>query len=145
MKHEIRKRETRQLAAVYAALQGADSHPTADEIYRRVRKKLPRISLGTVYRNLQRLVAEGKVRLLLLEERVARYDPMVTEHDHFVCQRCGRVKDILLERERQVNLAPLLEAGVTVTALSLTIHGLCERCGKKQRPVSSTAGVGSVS
>lgn len=130
MKSEVRKRETRQLAAVYAALQGGGSHPTADEIYRRVRKKLPRISLGTVYRNLQRLVAEGKIRMLLLGERVARYDPMLTEHDHFVCQRCGRVEDVLLERERQVNLTPLLEAGMTVAALSLTIHGLCERCGK---------------
>jgi len=51
----IQKRATQQLATVYKALQGDHSHPSADEIYQRVRQTLPRISLGTVYRNLQRL------------------------------------------------------------------------------------------
>ena len=127
------KRATRQLAAVYESLQDDHSHPSADEIYRRVRSTLPRISLGTVYRNLQRLVAEGKIRLFLLGERVARYDPMVAEHDHFICQQCGRVEDVLLERDRRVNLDPLRNKGFTVTAHSLAIHGLCQKCGLKQR------------
>jgi Fur family peroxide stress response transcriptional regulator len=129
----MHKRTTRQLAAVYETVQGDHSHPSADEIYRRVRRTLPRISLGTVYRNLQRLVAEGKIRLFLLGERVARYDPMVAEHDHFICQQCGRVEDLLLERDRRVNLAPLRDKGFTVTAHSLAIHGLCQKCGLKQR------------
>jgi Fe2+ or Zn2+ uptake regulation protein len=141
MRGEIRKRATRQLAAVYEALQGDHSHPRADEIYRRVREKLPRISLGTVYRNLQRLVEEGKIRMFLLGERVARYDPMVEEHDHFICQRCGRVEDVLLERDRRVNLAPLMAEGFTVTAHSLAIHGLCQRCGQKRRRVKKARGV----
>lgn len=142
MGSEIRRRATRQLAAVYEALQEDHSHPSADEIYRRVRKKLPRISLGTVYRNLQRLVTEGKIRMFLLGKRVARYDPMIEEHDHFICQRCGRVEDVLLERDRQVNLTPLLAEGVTVTALSLTIQGLCQRCGHKRRAVRKAPIVG---
>ena len=130
MASEIHKRATRQLATVYRALQGDHSHPSADEVYQRVRRTLPRISLGTVYRNLQRLVAEGKIRMFLLGERVARYDPMVAEHDHFICQQCGRIEDILLERNRQVNLAPLVNKGFTVTAHSLAIHGLCQKCGR---------------
>jgi len=130
MVSEVHKRATRQLATVYEALQGDHSHPSADEIYQRVRRTLPRISLGTVYRNLQRLVAEGKIRMFLLGERVARYDPMIVEHDHFICQRCGQVEDILLERNRQVNLAPLLNRGFTITAHSLAIHGLCQKCGR---------------
>ncbi|MBI3795908.1 MAG: transcriptional repressor [Deltaproteobacteria bacterium] len=130
MVSEVNKRATRQLAAVYQALQGDHSHPSADEVYQRVRRTLPRISLGTVYRNLQRLVTEGKIRMFLLGERIARYDPMVAEHDHFICQRCGRVEDVLLERNRQVNLAPLVNQGFTVTAHSLAIHGLCQKCGR---------------
>jgi Fur family ferric uptake transcriptional regulator len=145
MRSEVRKRATRQLAAVYEALQEDRSHPSAGEIYRRVRKKLPRISLGTVYRNLQRLVAEGKIRMFLLGERVARYDPMIEEHDHFICQRCGHIEDVLLKRQRQVNLAPLLAEGITVTALTLTIQGLCQRCGQKRRPVRKTSIVGEMS
>jgi Fe2+ or Zn2+ uptake regulation protein len=138
MVSEIQKRATRQLAAVYQALQGDHSHPSADEVYQRVRRTLPRISLGTVYRNLQRLVAEGKIRMFLLGERLARYDPMIVEHDHFICQQCGRVEDILLERNRQVDLAPLRDKGFTITAHSLAIHGLCQKCGRA-RPKRSAA------
>ncbi len=133
MIRDVRKRATRQLATVYDALQGDHSHPNADEIYHRVRKKLPHISLGTVYRNLQRLVEEGKIRVFLLGERVARYDPIIEEHDHFICQQCGRVEDVLLERDRRVNLAPLLKEGFAITTHSLAIHGLCRHCGQKQK------------
>jgi Fur family peroxide stress response transcriptional regulator len=100
MRRATHKRATRQLEAVFQALQGDSSHPFADEVYRRVRQKLPRISLATVYRNLQRLVEDGKIRTVLLGERVARYDPETSDHDHFICQSCGRVIDLFLERVR---------------------------------------------
>jgi len=134
----VNKRATRQLAAVYAALREDHSHPNADEIYQRVRQTLPRISLGTVYRNLQRLVEEGKIRMFLLGERTARYDPRITEHDHFICQQCGGVEDVLLERDRRVNLTPLMNRGFTVTTHSLAIHGLCQKCSKGQREKART-------
>jgi Fe2+ or Zn2+ uptake regulation protein len=127
---EINKRTTKQLAAVYNVVRRSHSHPSADEIYVRVRKTLPRISLGTVYRNLQRLGAEGKIRMLLLQERVARYDAVLTEHDHFICQQCGGIEDIKLERDRQVNFLPLRDDGFTVVSHSLAIYGLCQKCGK---------------
>src|SRR5713101_9124221 len=127
----IQKRATQQLATVYKALQGDHSHPSAGEIYQRVRQTLPRISLGTVYRDLQRLVEERKIRMLLLGERVARYDPVLAAHDHFICQQCGRVEDVLLERDRRMTLAPLMDEGFTVTAHSISIHGFCQSCGRK--------------
>jgi Fur family transcriptional regulator, ferric uptake regulator len=69
MRPAARKRKTRQLDEEFKALQGDDTHPFAHEIYRRVHKKLPRISLATVYRNLHSLVEEGKIRTLLLVNR----------------------------------------------------------------------------
>lgn len=131
MAHPVQKRMTRQLAAVYEALQADPTHPSADEIYQRVRQTLPQISLGTVYRNLQRLVEEGRIHSLLVGERIARYDSMLAEHDHFICSQCGDVVDVLLDRDRHVNLAPLLEQGFTVTMQSLSIHGLCQQCAQK--------------
>ncbi len=62
MRRITHQRATRQLEAVFEALQGDHTHPFADEVYQRVRQTLPRISLATVYRNLQRLVEEGKIR-----------------------------------------------------------------------------------
>src|SRR5260370_5082092 len=107
MRRAARKRRTRQLEQVFAALQGDHSHPFAHEIYRRVHKKLPRISLATVYRNLHSLVEEGKIRTLLLDGQAARYDPETSEHDHFFCEGCGRVVDLFLRRRaRTGNPAP---------------------------------------
>lgn len=131
MAHQVQKRMTRQLVAVYEALQADPTHPSAEEIYQRVRQTLPLISLGTVYRNLQRLVEEGRIHLLLVGERIARYDSMLTEHDHFICLQCGGVVDVLLERGRQVNLTPLVEQGFTVATHSLSVHGLCPQCAQK--------------
>jgi Fur family ferric uptake transcriptional regulator len=131
MVKEMQKRSTRQLAAVYEALLNDHSHPSADEIFMRVRKTLPRISLGTVYRNLQRLVEEGKIRMLFSGGRMTRFDPMVAEHDHFICWQCSRVIDVVVESDRQANLAPLVEQGFTIATQSLSIHGLCQQCSQR--------------
>jgi Fe2+ or Zn2+ uptake regulation protein len=108
-----------------------------------VRKKLPRISLATVYRNLQRLVEDGKVRTVLLDERIVRYDPEVSDHDHFICETCGGISDIFLERDRRVDLTPLAQAGFIVTSLNLTVYGVCHVCSEhamtpRQQHFSST-------
>ena len=134
MRRATQKRATRQLEAVFQALHGDPTHPFADEIYRRVRKKLPRISLATVYRNLQRLVEDGKIRTVLLGERVARYDPETSDHDHFICERCGRVIDLFLERDRQVDLRPLTNDGYIVTTHNLTVYGICQICVAGSEP-----------
>ena len=132
MARDIQKRTTWQLTAVYEALQGDHSHPSAEEIHQRMRKISPNVSLGTIYRNLQRLTEEGKIRTVRLGERSARYDPTLEDHDHFICQRCGRVDDVWLKRDRQVNLAPLVAQGFTIIGQSLAVHGLCQQCGQKR-------------
>jgi Fe2+ or Zn2+ uptake regulation protein len=138
MRRATHKRATRQLEAVFQAVRGDHTHPFADEIYRRVRKKLPRISLATVYRNLQRLVDDGKIRTVLLGERVARYDPETGDHDHFICECCGRVIDIFLERDRQVDLTPLVSDGYMVTTHTLTVYGTCQVCAAPGGPAESS-------
>jgi len=142
MRRDTQKRATRQLEAVFHALQGDPTHPFADEIYHRVRKKLPRISLATVYRNLQRLVEDGKIRTVLLGGRVARYDPETCDHDHFICECCGRVQDLFLERDRQVDLTPLTSEGYFVTTHNLTVYGLCQACVPRH-DTSTSAGMTS--
>jgi Fe2+ or Zn2+ uptake regulation protein len=128
-----RKRTTRQLEQVFKALQGDHSHPFAHEIYRRVHKRLPRISLATVYRNLHSLVEEGKIRTLLLDEQGTRFDPETSRHDHFVCERCGRVVDLFLRRARQLDLSSLARQGYVVTTHNLTVHGICQGCAARRR------------
>jgi Fur family ferric uptake transcriptional regulator len=133
MRRAVRKRTTRQLEQVFKALQHDHTHPFAHEIYRRVHRKLPRISLATVYRNLHSLVAEGKIRTLLLDEQGARFDPETSPHDHFVCARCGRVIDLFLRRARRIDLSPLAKQGYVVTTHNLTVHGMCQVCAARRR------------
>jgi len=133
MRRALRKRTTRQLEQVFKALEGDHTHPFAHEIYRRVHKRLPRISLATVYRNLHSLVEEGKIRTLLLNEQGARFDPETSRHDHFVCERCGRVVDLFLRRARQLDLSSLAKQGYVVTTHNLTVHGVCRVCAARRR------------
>src|SRR5437773_3217319 len=100
MRRAARKRRTRQLEQVFAALQGDHTHPFAHEIYRRVHKKPPRISLAPVYRNLHSLVEAGKIHTLLLGPPAAPYPPETSEHDQFACERGGRGIDLALPRAR---------------------------------------------
>src|SRR5437879_13364267 len=120
MRRAARKRRTRQLEQVFTALQGDHTHPFAHEIYRRVHKKLPRISLATVYRNLHSLVEEGKIHTLLLDQQAARYDPETSEHDHFVCERCGRVLDLFSRRARRIDPAAPPKPGSVGTKPNVT-------------------------
>jgi hypothetical protein len=82
------------------------------------------------------LVEEGKIRMLFSGGRMTRFDPMIAEHDHFICWQCDRVIDLVVESDRQANLAPLVEQGYTIATQSLSIHGLCQQCS--QQPVGKS-------
>ncbi len=120
-------RRTRQLEVIWEAVKGEMSHPTADQIYERVRKDMPHISLGTVYRNLQKLAADGKLQILTID-RTQHFDPLLEKHPHFICESCGKVYDVTLDRSDEA--APVLspETGFTVTSHQLSLYGTCEMC-----------------
>ncbi len=77
---------------VLEVVRGTDSHPTAERVHEMVRRRLPRVSLGTVYRNLRLLVAQGLVNELPGPH--ARFDGNVSDHHHFTCLGCGRIADV---------------------------------------------------
>jgi Fur family peroxide stress response transcriptional regulator len=123
----MKPRATRQLTAIYDALAASKDHPTADQVYQRVRDALPRLSLGTVYRNLDKLREQGRLRIVRLADGQARYDAMVDEHDHFVCERCGAVVD-LPRGVAAPGFDALRQEGCVVHWHSTAIHGLCAGC-----------------
>jgi len=127
------ERRTRQLAAVSEVLRAAHDHPTVDEVYRRVRRKLPRVSLGTVYRNLEKLAGRQEIRVVQLADRAARYDGMLEEHDHFLCEGCGALTDLVRKQAARPACAALRRKGYTVRKHTVTVYGLCPQCGAKHR------------
>lgn len=124
----MKERRTRQLSAVAHIVNVAHDHPSAEEVHRRVRHKLPRVSLGTVYRNLQKLAAQQQIRVVQLADRAARYDGMMEEHDHFMCEQCGTVSDLLRKHRARPAAPDLGRAGYVVRSHALTFYGLCPKC-----------------
>lgn len=124
---EKKQRNTQQLEVIWEAVRDETSHPTADQIYLKVRSRLPNISLGTVYRNLQKLVGAGRLQVLTLG-RAQHFDPLVTDHQHFICEECDQVYDILIDSRERRLLSRLPNKGFTVTSHKLAFFGRCEQC-----------------
>jgi Fe2+ or Zn2+ uptake regulation protein len=120
-------RNTKQLRITWEAVKDDKSHPTADQVYDRVRKKMPTISLGTVYRNLQKLVADKKLQVFM-RGRSQHFDPLVALHEHFICESCDRVYDVLIDSQREIKPAMLPDEGFRVTSHQLAFYGTCKHC-----------------
>ncbi len=88
------RRMTPQRAAVYAYLRSVHHHPTAEEVYLAVKRRLPRVSLATVYNALEVLVRSGLAAKLAYGDASARYDSRTDPHSHVRCVDCGRVEDL---------------------------------------------------
>ncbi len=128
----VARRRTRQSRLVYDAVAGTRAHPTAEWVYAQVRRELPRISLGTVYRNLQRLVAEGRLRAWS-RGRTTRFDADVTVHDHFTCRTCGLLLDLERSSETLGAEKRLKARGFEVEERVLEFIGLCRDCRRGRK------------
>jgi Fe2+ or Zn2+ uptake regulation protein len=129
------KRLTAPRALILDAVRATDAHPSAADVYRRVRRRLPRVSLATVYRNLRMLAAEG-----LLRERAygggLRFDGNTAAHDHFTCVRCGRIFDVppLVPRAMRARVAS--STGFEVLEHRSEFYGRCAGCRRREsRPI----------
>lgn len=128
-----RSRVTAQRQAVLDELRRVCSHPTAEELYRAVRKRIPRISLGTVYRNLQALSRAGLARKLAGDGSRMRFDGRVDEHIHVRCSRCGRVDDVEVSPVPDLSAVVTGRAGYRLTGCRLEYVGVCAGCKEDSR------------
>jgi len=125
-------RKTKQREVILEELMKLRCHPSADELYERVRKRLPRISLGTVYRNLEILSREGIIHRLELGGSQMRFDGDACEHQHIRCVRCGRIDDLpggaaLAERDARA----IRKTGYRVVEKRVEFFGICPACSNK--------------
>ena len=126
-------RMTRQRRAILESLRRLESHPTGDEVYRAARRRLPHISLGTVYRNLELLSGRGIIRKLDVAGSQRRFDAKLETHDHIRCLACGRLDDVTLKpRVSDAGISRQLP-GYQVLGHHLEVVGLCPECRTKRR------------
>ena len=126
-------RMTNQRELILQELQKSRKHLTADELYERVKKVMPRISLATVYRNLETLSEAGLIGKLEISGRQKRFDYDVSDHDHIYCVQCHRVDNIILDRDTVEAPANLSAKGYTITGFRVEVAGLCPACTKKNQ------------
>lgn len=119
--------------AILDIVQGTENHPTALEVYERVRKVRPRIGLATVYRVLHQLAELGQIKELGRDTGSCRYDAHTERHDHAICTECGALLDIPLDvRVSSEALEAAAQAvGVVLTFHEVRIYGLCATCQNK--------------
>ncbi|MBN1163970.1 MAG: transcriptional repressor [Candidatus Krumholzibacteriota bacterium] len=125
-------RRTRQREMILREIKKLRTHPSAADIYEIVRKKLPRISLGTVYRNLEDLSRAGIIRKIRDGGTRARYDGTAAGHYHLHCQRCGRLVDLEKDPSPPVRVGPGKMDGWEITGYRLEFTGICPSCLKKK-------------
>lgn len=123
-------RFTPQRREIFEVVAESGDHPTADEIFERVRRKMPALSFATVYNCLSVLVQCGLVRQVTLDRSPTRFCPNMREHCHFFCEACGEVTDIDLPSHDALDAVPLPH-GFRVSTFDLSLRGVCPKCGHK--------------
>ena len=118
------KRNTQQKEMILAALREVPCHPTAGELYERLRTRQPRISRSTVFRVLADQAAEGRILRLHLDGEADRYDAATTPHCHVRCRLCGRVADL----SWAVPALPAEAEGFLLEECAVVYRGLCPAC-----------------
>lgn len=119
---------THQRLEVYRELLEAHDHPSAETLFKRLEKRLPTLSLDTVYRTLATFEKLGLVHRLETVESQARYEALHTRHHHFVCDACGQVIDFFWPSFETVDLPPDLARIGTIERTSVVVHGTCAAC-----------------
>ena len=121
-------RMTSQREIILKELQDSHQHLTADELYERVKKIMPRISLATVYRNLETLSEAGIIGKLEISGRQKRFDADVHPHDHIYCLECHRVDNIEFDRNLVNPAAVASDKGYRITGYRVEFKGICATC-----------------
>ena len=120
--------DTKQREAILEFIRNSKSHPTADQIYDEVRKDLPNISKGTVYRNLQVLEKDGAISVLNINGTQSRYEVKQKSHYHFRCEKCGQVSDIDMPVDKDLNHKAEKRTRLKIFSHQLEFLGLCKKC-----------------
>lgn len=125
---------SRQREAVKHYLRCVRTHPTANTIYEDLSHKYPNISLGTVYRNLNFLVEQGKVTRLHYEGESDRYDGNTEPHYHFLCRSCHQVFDLPMEPLNHIDTLASVNFDGEIEGHSVLFHGICRECSDNLSP-----------
>lgn len=118
---------TPQRRTIFEVLEGVTHHPSAEQVHEEVRRRLPDVSLATVYKTLKELVQMGEIQELNYHGDRSRFDPRVDAHSHLKCRRCGRLADVDLDFGH-LKLSVEHSHGFNIERHEVVFHGVCGDC-----------------
>ena len=121
---------THQRQVLYEVMQGMDGHPSPEEVYARVKRKVPSISLATVYKNIHLFVESGVFRKMSMHHGSVRVEMNEEPHHHLVCSKCKAISDIDETSLGELPKRRKLPGGFLVERYSVDVIGLCAECQK---------------
>ena len=134
--HEEKMNVTPQRMAIYRALLQSEDHPTPEMLYRIVSRKMPSLSLATIYKTLDALETIGLVRAVAVDTDKRRYDANDSPHHHLICSSCGSIRDYYSnEFDALVPSRPV--QGFVPWNVSVNITGVCTNCRHKGKRVQA--------
>lgn len=124
----LQRRNSKQRNVLREYLRGRTDHPTAETLYKEIQVQYPRMSLGTVYRNLMLLSDSGEIQALDVGDGKTHFDPNPEPHAHFYCTKCKQVSDIFFNEYGDIiNIIKKNTKG-SVTSCSISVEGICPIC-----------------
>jgi len=124
----VKHRRTKQRQLVLAVVRVSGDHPTAAQVYQRVRRRDPRVAYATIYNALRWWVARGELREFTFGNAAARYDRNRDRHDHAICTKCGRLEDLVVSLPKRVLKQAQRQTSFSITSHHVQLLGICSCC-----------------
>jgi len=122
-----KSKNTAQKSFIFGYLKSVKNHPTAEIVYNNVKKRLPTISQGTVYRVLNNFKAVGQIQAIDTKDNV-HYDADISDHAHFICEKCGKVYDVYDECSHCGILRKRKTKVGKINSYKINFYGICRKC-----------------
>ena len=123
-------RYSKQRDCILNVVQKSNNHLTANDVYQMVKKEIPNISLGTIYRNLNVLVKNNFISSFIGKDEKEYFDKSVKHHFHIFCQECNHIFDIDIDYDFEKQL---LKHHFQMSKINLTLEGICQECQKGKK------------
>ncbi|MGQ3684496.1 MAG: Fur family transcriptional regulator [Candidatus Loosdrechtia sp.] len=119
---------TPQRLLIFNVLENNTSHPSAEEVFNRVKKVYPTVSFTTIYKTLETLRDLGEVRELIIDEDRKHYDPNMNIHHHVICSSCKKIHDIYADYSSHIKLPESIKNDYAVSGFQISFYGICRAC-----------------
>ncbi len=123
-------RYSHQRERIYRSVAESDQHPTANMVYDALKAEMPKLSLGTVYRNLNQLADAGRLKKIPLADGSCRFDKTTSAHSHIVCEECGCVADVALPSFQSLTESVKQQTEYSLRSYDVVLRGVCKECRK---------------